>query len=289
VLCGLVAAAVGWAGERPEAGEAREAAPPTRTGPGREAAPPARTEAQRPRLEPEADRVLRGMSNYLVHLPAFGFRSETIDEVVLESGQKLQFPAESRVLVERPNKVRSDRLSAPQDVSLLYDGSRLSLFGRASNAYATAKAPPAIDQMIDFVRGELHLDAPAADLLYSDPYAVLTEDVVSGRHVGQVELDGVLVDHLAFEGHETDWELWVEAGPRPLPRRLVITSKKMTSSPQFTVRLDQWDVSPRVAPEMFSFQPPKGAAQVDFDELWKRTGGPQPGMAVSQREEGSGS
>jgi hypothetical protein len=273
VLCGVVAAAVGWAGERPEAGAGREA-------------PPAKEGAEKPRLEPEAERVLRGMSRYLASLPAFAFRSETVDEVVLDSGQKLQFPAESRVLVERPNRVRSDRLSVPQDVSLFYDGAKLSLFSRGSNAYATVKAPSTIDPMIDFVRRDLHLDAPAADLLYSDPYAVLTEDVVRGRHVGQVEIDGVLVHHLAFEGHETDWELWVEAGPRPLPRRLVITSKKVTSSPQFTARLDQWDVSPRVAPQMFTFAPPKGAAEVSFDELWKRAGGAQPEVAISQREGG---
>ncbi len=222
-----------------------------------------------PQIQPKADSVLRNMCDYLAHLPAFTFQADSVDEIVLESGQKLQFPATSNVYLQRPNHLRSDRLSAPVDASLYYDGSKMTLFGRRSNVYATTSAPGTLDEAIDFGRKKLKLDAPAGDLLYASPYEILTEDVVAGKYLGTEQVGGVQVHHLAFEGNETNWEIWIDAGPRPLPRRFVITSKKVASLPQFSVEVSNWNVAPLLTADMFAFKPPKGAQEIKFDEAWK--------------------
>lgn len=223
-----------------------------------------------PQIEPKAKQVLRGMSEYLANLPSFTLVADTVDEVVLEAGQKLQFPSTSQVYLQRPNRLRSDRVGSEVDVSLFYDGAKMSLFGRKRNLYATTNAPAKLDKAIDFARKDLHMDAPGADLLYSTPYEILTEDVVRGRYLGVVQLAGANVHHLAFEGNETDWEIWIEDGPSPLPRRFVITSKKVRSNPQFTVDMHDWDVSPLLTGEMFTFKPTEGAKQMKFDEVWEK-------------------
>jgi hypothetical protein len=222
------------------------------------------------KIEPKAKQVLQGMSEYLANLPEFTLVADTVDEVVLHSGQKLQFPSTSQIYVQRPNRLRSDRVGGDVDVSLFYDGSKLSLFGRKRSLYATTEAPATLDKAIDFARKDLHMDAPGADLIYSTPYEILTEDVVGGRYLGEAQLDGVNTHHLAFEGNETNWEIWIEDGPMPLPRRFVITSKKVLSHPQFTVRLHHWDASPLLTREMFTFKPPEGAEQMTFEEVWEK-------------------
>jgi hypothetical protein len=44
----------------------------------------------------------------------------------------------------------------------------------------------------------------------------------------------VLCDHLAFRQLDTDWQLWVEKGSRPLPRKIVITTRYEVGDPQFS-------------------------------------------------------
>jgi hypothetical protein len=172
--------------------------------------------------------------------------------------------------VQRPGKLRSDRRGRYGDVTLYFDGKDLTVYSKRENLYATAKAPNTIDEMIDFARRELALEAPAADLMYSDPYAALMEDVVSGRYIDQALIDGRTCHHLAYRGNETDWEIWIEDGPRALPCRFVITSKNVKGSPAYTVETHNWKVDPPLPEKLFTFAPPRNAGKIDFVTVAKR-------------------
>lgn len=220
--------------------------------------------AQRRRIEPDADRQLRRMSDSLRRLDAFRVTTDFSMEAVLQSGQRLQFVGTSNVAVRRPNQLRADRHGELTDLSFFYDGQKVTILGRRANLYATADAPPDLDGAIDFAREELDLEAPGADLLYSDPYRILTEDVVSATQVGQAVIDGVRCNHIAARGREVDWQLWIEDTPRALPRRYVIVSKNVTGQPEFTVDLRDWDIDANIPEDFFAFRPPAGAQRIEF-------------------------
>jgi hypothetical protein len=234
------------------------------TAPG--AAPPAASgkPVAASKVDPKASDLLKRMSDYLSGLQTFSFVAEHATEVVLQSGEKLEYLADANVTVQRPNHLRSDRRGEKANVSLYYDGKSVTIYGQRLNMYAMAAAPPTLDAAIDFTRKQLNLEAPAADLLYADPYRILMEDVVSGTYVGEAVVDGAKCHHLAFRGNETDWQVWVEDGARPLPRRYVIVSKKVTGTPEFQVELREWNLSPSVTPEMFVFTPPPNSERIDF-------------------------
>jgi hypothetical protein len=78
---------------------------------------------------------------------------------------------------------------------------------------------------------------------------------------------GVRCHHLAFRGNEVDWQIWIEEGEKPLPRKFVVTTKWMTGAPQFTVAMKNWNVSPKLTEDMFTFVPPKDAQKIDFVRL----------------------
>jgi hypothetical protein len=230
------------------------------------ATPPAASEkpGAAPKVDPKANDLLKRMSDYLSGLQTFSFAAEHATEVVLKSGEKLEFLADSNVTVQRPNHLRSDRRGEKANVSLYYDGKSMTIYGHGMNMYATAAAPPTLDAAIDFARKQLNLEAPAADLLYADPYKVLMEDVVSGTYVGEAVVDGTKCHHLAFRGNDSDWQVWIEDGARPLPRRYVIVSKKVAGTPEFQVELREWKVSPPVTPETFVFTPPPRSERIEF-------------------------
>src|SRR4051812_18046076 len=56
-------------------------------------------------VDPEADRMLRQMTDYLAGLRSFKVQALSIDEVVTTTGHKIQLAAESVISVMRPNKL----------------------------------------------------------------------------------------------------------------------------------------------------------------------------------------
>ena len=82
-------------------------------------------------------------------------------------------------------------------------------------------------------------------MLYTDVYEGLMAEATQGRYVAMEDVGGVRTHHLAFRGREVDWQIWIEDGDRPLPRRYLITTKWMTGAPQFGVALEQLE---RVTP-----------------------------------------
>jgi hypothetical protein len=213
-------------------------------------------------VDPEAERLLRAMTTYLASLQSFTVQSAATDEVVLASGQKIQLASESLVSVQRPNRLRSEQVGATGGMTFWYDGRNMTLACKADDSYATLPAPSTIDSTIDRVRKEFRIDAPGADLLYSRPYEILTEQVIGGRYIGRETIDSVATDHLAFEGEAVDWQIWIQEGSQPLPLRFVVTTKGVKGQPQFTVRLTRWDPGIKVPPATFVFEPVTGAKRL---------------------------
>ena len=94
--------------------------------------------------------------------------------------------------------------------------------------------------MIDTLQGRSGAGMPGADLLLSNSYDELMANVIDSKHIGQGVVDGVECEHLAFRGPETDWQIWIETGAKPVPRKYVITSKTVTGAPQYTLTIRDW-------------------------------------------------
>jgi hypothetical protein len=222
------------------------------------------------RVDPKADALLRAMSKELAGMKTFRCDTHYSTQVVTKEGQKLSVIGESNVAVARPNKMRSDRTGPRADLSMYYDGKTVTVFEKNEKRYASVPAPPTLDKMIDFARDKYDLDAPAADLLYADPYAALMDDVVSGMYVGAEPIGNRTCHHLAYRNHETDWQIWIEDGEHPLPCRYEITSKQVTGQPAFAVTLSRCKEEPALPPDTFAFSPPNGANKIDITAIAKQ-------------------
>jgi hypothetical protein len=213
-------------------------------------------------IDPDADRLLRQMTDYLAGLRTFRVIGTSIDEVVTTTGRKIQVVAQSQISMQRPNKLRSDQIGAEGGLEYWYDGKTMSLYCKADNTFSTAPAPPTIDETIDATRKQYKIEAPGADLLFSHPYEILTEQVKSGLVIGRETVSGQAANHLAFEGEEVDWQIWIQEGDKPLPLRFVITTKTMKEQPEFTVELAHWEPDVPIDESVFEFKPPAGATSV---------------------------
>jgi hypothetical protein len=199
------------------------------------------------------------MTDYLAGLHSFTVRTGVSDEVSLKTGEKIALMSNAEISVQRPNRLRSMQLGSQGGLGLWYDGQHMTVACKGAGSFQTISAPPTIDGAIDEMRKQLDIDAPGADLLYSRPYDILTEQVVSARFIGLETVDGVPANHIAARGEQIDWQLWIKDGPQPLPLRYVITTKDAPGHPQFSVQMSGWNTQPNLPTSTFEFQPPAGA------------------------------
>ena len=106
-----------------------------------------------------------------------------------------------------------------------------------------------------------------ADLLLTNSYDTLIAGVLEAKYIGRGVIDDRECEHLAFRNFDTDWQLWVEVGASPIPRKMVITSKTLNSAPQYTLRIKSWKTNVEPAPDAFSFVPPPNAQRLSPDTL----------------------
>lgn len=228
------------------------------------AALPQAVPAQPAGVSPEAKQLLRASTDYVAGLKRFSIETRNTLEVVLKSGQKIQFDHGVNVAVRRPNKLRAQRTGDLVDQDIFYDGKSLTVHNPGERMFAIAPVPGTLEEMLDHARTKLDIVAPAGDLIYSNAYDLLMQDVTDGFVVGKGVVEGVRCDHLAFRAPQIDWQIWIQEGDKPLPRKLVITSKDVTNAPQFSVVITRWNLAPKLPDSMFSFRQPKDARKVEL-------------------------
>lgn len=230
-------------------------------------APEVAPNAPRPVMQQQALDLLKRMSATLAGAKSFSYRSHSMAEEPAATGQFLTFFAHAEVAVERPNRLHANVGGDIPNFHVYYDGSKVSAFDPQKNLYAVASAPGTIDELLPFLTEKAGIQFPAADFLYSDPYAMMTKDVISAMVVGPSKVDGIPCEHLAFMGPGVNWEIWIDSGKQALPRRLALTYKEATNFPRFLVEFSDWNLNPKLAANAFAFKKPANAKQIEFAPL----------------------
>jgi hypothetical protein len=220
--------------------------------------------AQPAGIEPQATKLLKTSTDFLARQQQFSVDTRVSLEIVLKSGQKIQFNHGAKQSVQRPNKLRAERTGDLVEQTFYYDGKTLTLLNMSNKVYATIAAPGTLEGMLDFAREKLDIVAPAGDLVYTNAYDILMTDVTDGFVVGKGIVAGVRCDHLAFRAPHVDWQIWIQEGAQPLIRKLVITTRDLVNAPQFSVEVVKWDLTPKFTAQTFTFTPPKGGQKVEF-------------------------
>jgi hypothetical protein len=215
----------------------------------------------------DAERILKAMSDYLTSQKAMMASFDTDIEVITPDLQKIQFASSGKLLLRRPDKLRFSRTGGYADIDVTFDGKTLTVYGKNLQSYAQFESPGTIDQIIGRLRDDYNVGAPGADFLLSSIYDELIEGVIEAKYIGRGVIDGIECEHLAFRNADTDWQIWIELGERPVPRKYVITSKVIAGAPQYTLRIKDWASNVGILAETFEFQPPEGAMRLPLEAM----------------------
>ena len=212
-------------------------------------------------IEPDAMAALKNMGGYLRTLKSFQVDAVTSTEQVLEDGQKVQFAGVTNILARMPDRLRISVDSDQHDRLWIYDGKQFTLLARRVNYYATVPAPATIAQLADAMDENYDLQLPLEDLFRWGGPQSQDAAITSAIFIGPSQIDGVTCGHYAFRQEGLDWQVWIQFGDYPLPRKLVLTTLTDEARPQYVATFS-WNLAPAFNDAAFTFVPPKGAGKV---------------------------
>jgi hypothetical protein len=220
-------------------------------------------------VDPASIQALKNMGAHLQTLKRFEVSTELTGERVLADGEKLQHTAVADLDVERPNKLRARMHSSRSEREIIYDGKQATLYTPALKYYSTVEFTGNLGELIAKLEEKYAVQMPLADMFLWGTPAASFDKIESAMNAGQDFIGNDLCDHYAFRQANIDWQIWITAGSKPLPRKLVITNRSDEARPQ-SVSLMDWNLKPAFKDSVFKFTPPKGSTKVEIRPVDKK-------------------
>ena len=220
--------------------------------------------APTPAIDPEAMAALQRMGAYLRTLRSFEVQTNTnIDMVMAEDGRKLQFEGAGLYRVRRPNAFFIEQRTDRRHRQYFYDGSTFTVYSPRMHYYAQVAAPGTIIETINLAEERYNVFLPLTDLFYWGTPEDESENITSAQRIGFARIGDAATDHYAFQQGDIDFQIWIQRGERPLPLKVVLTSRHIEGDPQFSSVL-RWNLTPRFNATAFRFTPSAEARRIQI-------------------------
>ena len=212
---------------------------------------------------------LNAMGAHLRSLKAFTVTADVTTEEVLDSGQKVENANSVEIAARLPDKLRVASSSAERSRKIYFDGKTVTIYAEKLKYYGAFAAPATISETIAVAAKKYGLEIPLADLFLMGTDRFDTKSITEAIYVGPQLIGGVLCDQLAFRQPGVDWQICIERGKAPLPRKLVVTGTDGDAAQPVRRSILTWKVGTAPEAAAFTFVPPKGATRIAVKEAAK--------------------
>lgn len=222
-------------------------------------------------VEDGAVDALKEMSAFLTSAATLEVHGVGSLDVVTNDGQRIQLDGSTTYKIRKPNGFVIDYVSDVKSRRFIYDGKNFTVYSPKLGYYSTVAAPATNREVLQTIYDKFGISLPLADLF---KWADGSSDdrikaLKSAYDVGPATIDGVQTDHYAFREADVDWEIWIQQGDQPFPRKLVIVNRNDPAKPTFSTRL-LWTLNPAFTDADFAFVPDANARKI---QLANYTGG----------------
>jgi hypothetical protein len=217
-------------------------------------------------LEPEAVAALDRMGGYLRSIAPFRLVSTASTEEVFGNGQKLQFLQRTTYTMGARDKLHVKIETDSQKREVFYNGSTFTVVAPRAGKYLQFPATGGVGEVLTRAYEEWGVDFPVQDLFRWGDASATAERPKEGFKVGSAQIGDAMTDHYAFRQTGVDWQIWIDQGDKPLPRKMVITNLEDAAQPQY-VAYFTWDTAPTIAANAFDFTPAKTDTRIDLKQF----------------------
>ncbi|HEX5063693.1 MAG TPA: DUF2092 domain-containing protein [Kofleriaceae bacterium] len=234
------------------------------------AAVPARTKQrstqkaeQPPAIDPRAIDALRKMSGFLRTQQNYAVDTTGKQDYVLPSGEKVQLSSHGNLIVANPNRLRASVVSDRKERQFFFDGKTFTMFSPRPNYYTSITLPTRTTnrELVEHLDANYAVELPLADVLRWSTVGASINDITRATYIGTEWINNAETDHYSFRQRGLDWQVWIERGNQPLPRRLVLTTTDDPARPEYAVDMT-WHLGTRPSDAVFAFTPPNDAMKI---------------------------
>jgi hypothetical protein len=224
----------------------------------------AHAQASKPVLEPKAIDLLKAASNRLAAAHSMSFTAVVTDESPSRLAIPLAYTTKSEVVMQRPNKLRVITLGDGPASEFYYDGKIMMAYAPAEDLVAVADAPATIDETMEVAYHVAAVYFPFDDVLVSDPYKDIAEDLRLAFYVGQSNVvGGTRTDIVAYDTGGVFIEIWIGADDK-LPRMLRAIYVDDPLRLRHQLELSDWKIDPTLSPDVFGSAKAAAAKHIKF-------------------------
>jgi len=214
--------------------------------------------------EIDAKTLLEQMSAEIAGLDAFTVHGDAYADARLEAGQIIEHSSQVTLRLRRePGSIRITNRTSEDSKEIFFHDRLLSVYSNNDNVYAQTEIPKGLESMLDFAVNEVGIEAPLLDFVSSNIAGDMLQGADDVRYLGTSLIRDEVFHHIGIRTPDVDLQIWVASEGRPLPGKLAISSKWEGGAPRF-VAFFNWDTDPAFPRDLFKFDPPDGAIEVEF-------------------------
>lgn len=209
--------------------------------------------------------ALNKLGTYLRSLNAIQVQADITFDDVLDDGQIIQSFKKADLIAVRPNRLRVEITSDTEHKFYFFDGKNFTIYGQLVNYFATVPAEGTIAELINKIDDKYGVELPLTDLFKWGTDQAQINKIKGAMDIGPTTCGGVTCEQYAFRQDGMDWQIWIQLGDFPLPRKLVIRTLTDEARPQYSETLN-WNLAPSYSDDAFTFAPPPGAQRIVMAE-----------------------
>jgi hypothetical protein len=234
-----------------------------------------------PQLEPKAIEILKAACAKLAAAQSMSFTALVTYESPSRLGFPLAYGTKSDVLFQRPNKLRVHTPGDGPASDFYYDGKTMMAYSPAEDLVAIADAPPTVDGMLETAYHSAAIYYPFDDLIVSDPYKDIAQDLRVAFYVGQSNVvGGVTTDVVAYDTGGVFIEAWIGAEDK-LPRLLRAIYADDPLKLRHNLVITNWQIDPTIPADSFSSAKAAAGKRIPFASPVLPAGMAKPGAAAA--------
>ncbi len=215
-------------------------------------------------LEPKAIEILKAACARLAAAHSMSFTAVVTDESPSRVGFPLAYSTKSEVVMQRPDKLRVITLGDGPASEFYYDGKIMMAYAPAENLVAISDAPPTLDETMEVAYHAAAIYFPFDDVIVSDPYKDLSDDLRMAFYIGQSKVvGGVTTDMVAYDTGGVFIEIWIGVDDK-LPRLLRAIYSDDPLQFRHRLELSNWHLDPNVSADFFTSAKATSAKHIKF-------------------------
>jgi hypothetical protein len=243
------------------------------------------TQDFKPVLEPHAIELLKATSARLAAAKAMSFTAVVSYEYPSKLGPAIVYTVRYDVTMQRPDKLKIVTPGDGPASEFYYDGKSMMAYVPGQDLVAVTAAPPTIDAALKAAYETAAIYYPFSDLVFTDPYAAMTEGAFLAFDIGpSAVVGGTKTEMVAWANDDVFLQIWIGADDK-LPRKIRAVYSADPERLRHDMELSNWQIDPAIAPDAFTFAKAQAGKHMAFANP---TAAPPPGVVPLFEKPASG-